>query len=206
MCKEKIKQKTQIFEKKTYLCKLFRRAMYFKDIVGQRELINSLTRIIDSGRISHAQLFLGKNGYGSLALALAYAQYLNCENRVHYPNVDEQTQLRADSCGKCPSCIKYQQLVHSDLHFVFPNTAVKSTDKDVSSKDLMQEFRTYVLENNSYIRLEDFFEYLGVEKKQGAINVRDAAEINRILGLKTDEAKYKVMVIWRIEKRNTAAA
>mgnify|MGYP003292535855 CR=1 FL=1 len=204
--KEKIKQKTQIFEKKTYLCKLFRRTMYFKDIVGQRELINSLTRIIDSGRISHAQLFLGKNGYGSLALALAYAQYLNCENRVHYPDVDEQTQLRADSCGKCPSCIKYQQLVHSDLHFVFPNTAVKSTDKDVSSKDLMQEFRTYMLENNSYIRLEDFFEYLGVEKKQGAINVRDAAEINRILGLKTYEAKYKVMVIWMIEKLNTAAA
>jgi DNA polymerase-3 subunit delta' len=97
-------------------------------------------------------------------------------------------------------------LVHSDLHFVFPNTAVKSTDKDVSSKDLMQEFRTYVLENNSYIRLEDFFEYLGVEKKQGAINVRDAAEINRILGLKTYEAKYKVMVIWMIEKLNTAAA
>ena len=92
------------------------------------------------------------------------------------------------------------------MHFVFPNTAVKSTDKDVSSKDLMQEFRTYMLENNYYIRLEDFFEYLGVEKKQGAINVRDAAEINRILGLKTYEAKYKVMIIWMIEKLNAAAA
>ena len=180
--------------------------MRFKDIIGQRVLINSLTRIIDSGRISHAQLFLGKNGYGSLALALAYAQYLNCENRVHYTDVDEQTQLRADSCGECPSCKKYQQLVHSDLHFIFPNTAVKSTDKEVSSNDLMTEFREYVLKNNSYIRLESFFEYLGVEKKQGAINVRDAAEINRILSLKTYEAKYKVMIIWMIEKLNVAAA
>lgn len=180
--------------------------MRFKDIVGQRVLINSLTRIIDSGRISHAQLFSGKNGYGSLALALAYAQYLNCENRVHYANADEQTQLRADSCGECPSCKKYEQLVHSDLHFIFPNTAVKSTDTNVSSKDLMAEFRDYVLENNLYVRLESFFEYLGVEKKQGAINVRDAAEIIRILSLKTYEAKYKVMVIWMIEKLNISAA
>lgn len=182
------------------------RIMHFKDIIGQRVLINRLTRIIDSGRISHAQLFLGKNGYGSLALALAYAQYLNCENKVHYTDVDEQTQLRADSCGECASCKKYQQLVHSDLHFIFPNTAVKATDKDVSSKDLMQEFCEYVLENNAYVRLESFFEYLGVEKKQGAINVRDAAEINRILSLKTYESKYKVMVIWMIEKLNITAA
>ena len=70
----------------------------------------------------------------------------------------------------------------------------------------MAEFRDYVLENNLYVRLESFFEYLGVEKKQGAINVRDAAEIIRILSLKTYEAKYKVMVIWMIEKLNISAA
>ena len=206
MCKEKNKAKEANIPKKNVLLQVIWRIMHFKDIIGQRVLINRLTRIIDSGRISHAQLFLGKNGYGSLALALAYAQYLNCENKVHYTDVDEQTQLRADSCGECASCKKYQQLVHSDLHFIFPNTAVKATDKDVSSKDLMQEFREYVLENNAYVRLESFFEYLGVEKKQGAINVRDAAEINRILSLKTYESKYKVMVIWMIEKLNITAA
>lgn len=202
----KSKKKVQLLPKKTYLCKLFGRTMQFKDIIGQRPLINQLTRIIDSGRISHAQLFFGKNGYGSFALAFAYAQYLNCENREHYDIADESTQLRADSCGACPSCKKYQQLVHSDLHFIFPNTTVKSTDKDTSSKDYMAEFRSYMIENNLYARLEPFFEYLGVEKKQGYINVRDANEIIRILSLKTYESKYKVMIIWMIEKLNISAA
>ena len=101
---------------------------------------------------------------------------------------------------------KYQQLVHSDLHFIFPNTTVKSTDKDTSSKDYMAEFRSYMIENNLYARLEPFFEYLGVEKKQGYINVRDANEIIKVLNLKTYESKYKVMIIWMIEKLNISAA
>ena len=59
--------------------------MQFKDIVGQEVLANRLTEIIDSGRVSHAQMFLGPTSSGSLALAVAYAQYLNCENRQHHP-------------------------------------------------------------------------------------------------------------------------
>ncbi len=189
-----------------YFCKLFGFIMLFKDIIGQRALINKLIQIIDRGHISHAQLFLGKNGYGSLALALAYAQYLNCINRVHYQDIDLETQLLADSCGACPSCKKYQQLVHSDLHFVFPNTTTKSVDKEPSSKNFIDDFRTFMLEKKLYAGLDSFFEYLGVENKQGAINVRDANEIIRILSLKTYESKYKIMVIWMIEKLNIAAA
>ena len=49
--------------------------MQFKDIEGQHVLINSLTEIIDSGRVSHAQMFLGTTASGSLALAIAYAQF-----------------------------------------------------------------------------------------------------------------------------------
>ena len=40
--------------------------MQFKDIVGQRDVINRLTEIIDSGRVSHAQLILGPTEDGSL--------------------------------------------------------------------------------------------------------------------------------------------
>ena len=85
--------------------------MQFKTITGQRVLINRLTEIIDKGRVSHAQMFLGDMGYGTLALALAYAQYLSCENRQHYDNPAEHDGLRADSCGHCSNCQKYQQLV-----------------------------------------------------------------------------------------------
>ena len=74
--------------------------MQFKDIVGQRVLINKLTEVIDSGRISHAQMFLGRMGYGTMALAVAYVQYLMCEHRIHH---GEGAELRADSCGECTS-------------------------------------------------------------------------------------------------------
>ena len=180
--------------------------MQFRNIIGQRPLINRLTSIIDSGRISHAQLFLGKNGCGSMALALAYAQYLNCENRIHYDNVDEAVELRSDSCGKCPSCLKYQHLSHSDLHFIFPNTTTKKVEKEPSSKDFLADFVAFMKEHKGYATLDSFFEYLGVENKQGNINVRDANDIIRILSLKTYESTYKVMIIWMIEKLNVAAA
>ena len=174
--------------------------MQFKDIVGQRLLINHLTQIIDSGRVSHAQLFLGENGCGSLALAVAYAQYLNCSSRQHY---GEGSDLRADSCGECPSCKKIQQLVHPDLHFVFPNI---STAKDACSEAFEDQFREFALKYNFYADLEDWYNFLGAEKKQGTIRERDAANILRTLSMKPYESDYKVLILWMAEKMNISAA
>ena len=83
--------------------------MQFKDIIGQRPTIERLVRGVDTGRVSHAQLFSGQEGYGPLPLAIAYAQYIHCTNR-----------REGDSCGECPSCRQIAQLAHPDLHFVFP--------------------------------------------------------------------------------------
>lgn len=177
--------------------------MQFKDIVGQRELINHLTDIIDSGRVGHAQLFLGHNGYGSLALAIAYAQYLNCQNRQHY---GEGHDLRADSCGECPNCKKYQQLAHSDLHLFFPTTTTNSVKSNPASADFQGEFREFLQTNGQYVTLDDWYAFMDVENKQGAINVRDSEEIVKTLGLKAYESAYKVVVVWMVEKMRTDAA
>jgi len=83
--------------------------MQFSSIVGQGEIKQRLINTVKENRVSHAQLFLGPEGSGSLALAIAYAQYLSCGNRNDY-----------DSCGECASCRKYQKLVHPDLHFSYP--------------------------------------------------------------------------------------
>ncbi len=177
--------------------------MQFKDVVGQRVLINRLTEIIDSGRVSHAQLLLGRNGYGTLPLALAYAQYLNCEHRVHYP---EGSELRADSCGECPSCKKHQQMVHSDLHFVFPTTTNAKVKKESCSEDFQEEFRQFVTERNGYVTLEEWYAYLEVENKQGAIYVRDAKSIIDELSLKAYESAYKVVIVWMADLMRVDAA
>jgi DNA polymerase-3 subunit delta' len=145
--------------------------------------------------VSHAQLFLGPDGCGKLALALAYAQYINCINR----NKD-------DSCGICPSCIKISKLTHPDLHFVFPTTTNKKVKKDAESRLYMEEWRQFVLEKKAYTGLNEWFEFIGVENKQGTIYVRDANEIIRKLNFKAYEAEYKVMIIWMAEKINLQAA
>ena len=180
--------------------------MQFKDIIGQRPLINRLTEVIDSGKVSHAQLFCGRMGYGTLALALAYVQYLNCQNRKHYAEPGTATGLRADSCGECPSCKKIGKMVFSDLHFIFPNAATSKVESKPSSADFYDEFSTFVTENRGYCTTEGWFRYLGVESKQGIINVRDANEIIRLLGLKTYESQYKSAIVWMPEKMNIEAS
>ena len=176
--------------------------MQFKDIAGQRDVINRLTEIIDSGRVSHAQMVLGDTADGTLQLALAYLQYLGCTNRQHYEGGD----LRADSCGECPHCKKMAQLMHPDLHFVFPTAATAKVTGSFWSGDFMQEFREFLLERNALGTVEEWYEHLGIENKQGMIRESDAAHIVSDLGLKSYEGGWKMMVIWMAEKMNTAAA
>ncbi len=90
--------------------------MRFKEIIGQDTAKHRLIKTVKDNRVSHAQLFLGPEGSGKLALALAYAQFINCNQRSS-----------GDSCGICPSCIKYEKLIHPDLHFIYPTAPV---DKD----------------------------------------------------------------------------
>ena len=177
--------------------------MRFKDIVGQRDLINHLTKIIDSGHVGHAQLFLGDNGYGSMALAIAYAQYLNCQNRQHY---DSSSELRADSCGECPNCKKYQQLSHSDLHLFFPTNTNKSVKKDPTSDQFASDFREFMLAKGQYASLDQWYDFIGIDNKQGFISKDDAREIVRTLGLKPYEQAYKVVVVWMAEQIDAKVA
>lgn len=169
--------------------------MQFAQVAGQTHLKNSLIEAVKEGRIPHTQLFAGAEGYGTFALALAYAQFVSCTNRQYYEGRKE-TELMGDSCGKCPSCLKYSKLVHPDLHFVFPNTTTKKIDKNNESSLFMEQFREFVLENDGYIDINSWLEYLKVDNKQGEINVRDAVSIVRDLTMTTYESLYKTMIIW----------
>lgn len=174
--------------------------MQFKDIVGQRDVLNRLTEIIDSGRISHAQLILGSEADGSLQTALAYVQYLCCTDRQH-PGTDG---LRADSCGHCPNCKKIGQLVHPDLHFIFPNPPNGS--QSVSAEDYMGEFRTFLLERGAKGSLDEFNTFLDRDVKTSMIRETDAAHIVELLNLKSYEGGWRMLVVWKPTKMNSSAA
>lgn len=165
--------------------------MLFSEIVGQQSIKERLIRSVKEGRISHAQLFLGPQGSGNLALAIAYAQYITCENKSD-----------TDSCGTCLSCIKYNKLAHPDLHFAYP--IALSKDCRVSTQKA-KEWREAILDN-PYISLFSWFELLSAENKQAVIGVDESAEILRKLNLTTYEAEYKIMIIWQAEKMNPSAA
>lgn len=169
--------------------------MRFSNIYGHENIKDRLRNTVYDQRISHAQLFLGPEGSGSLALALAYAQYINCLNRT-----------ADDSCGICPSCVKYQKLAHPDLHFIFPVATNKEVEKKPRSIDFIAFWRELLIENNLMVSLSEWVEKIGVENKQVIINADDCSEINRTLSYKSYESEYKVMVIWMAEKIFYSAA
>lgn len=167
--------------------------MQFKDIIGQHEIKAQLIKSIKEGFIPHALLFCGPEGVGKLPLAIAYAQYLNCENRN-----DE------DSCGNCPSCKKYNHLAHPDLHFVFPIIKKAAKKKEICD-DYISEWREFVTQN-PYFSLSQWLADIEAENSQGLIYAKESEEIIRKLSLKIYEAKYRVMIIWLPEKMHESCA
>lgn len=167
--------------------------MFFKDIIGQNEVKERLISSAGKGIIPHAQLFCGQEGVGKFPLALAYAQYLNCEN-----------PSETDSCGKCPSCVKYNHLAHPDLHFVFPIIKKAAKKKEVCD-DYITEWREFI-KQSSYFNLSQWLDHIDAENSQGLIYAKESEEIIRKLSLRIYEAKYKVMIIWLPEKMHESCA
>lgn len=163
--------------------------MFFKDVIGQNHIKKHLKSTTEKGRIPHAQLFIGKEGSGVLPMAIAYAQYLLCLNAN-----DEE------SCK-----VKCENLAHPDLHFAFPVTTNDKIKKHPISNLFLEDWRLFVKEQ-PYGSLYNWLQFIGVENKQGLIGVDEAESIVKSLTLKAFEGGFKVMVIWRAEKMNTAAA
>lgn len=156
--------------------------MLFKDIVSDEAIVEHLIQSHKTGRTAHAQLFLGPQGSGNLALALAYAQYLQCLN-----------PLPQDACGVCNACQKAQKLIHPDIHFTYPTIGTGKL-----STDFIKEWRAF-LQENPYAVLEDWLQYLGAENQQGNINKNECVDIVKTMSLKAVEGPFKIQIIWMPE-------
>ncbi|MCK5846576.1 MAG: hypothetical protein KAG84_04000 [Bacteroidales bacterium] len=148
-------------------------------------------------RISHAQLFMGAEGSEKLALAIAYAQFIACSNKQ---TLGIDSNLIADSCGNCSSCVKYQKLAHPDLHFIFPVATTKTVTSKPISDNFMSQWREALIESNYYLSTTEWYKKIGIENKQGSISVLSANSIIKKLGISAYEGNYKVMIIWMVEK------
>lgn len=168
--------------------------MLFSEIHGQEHLKRHLTQSVDNGRIPHAQLFVGPEGSGTLAMAIAYAQYILCSNS------DGENTNGNDACN-----LKFNHLSHPDLHFAFPVATNDKVKSHPVSSLFMEEWRE-LLKEQPYCNLFDWYKKLGVDNKQGQIGVDEAQDIVKSLSLKAYEGGHKVMIIWMAEKMNIASA
>jgi DNA polymerase-3 subunit delta' len=185
--------------------------MQFSKIINQQEVKQQLVELIQHNRLSHALLFLSKEGSGALSVALALAQYLTCERanpnsqrtnsntslfREKLPTPDSRL-LTSDSCGICPSCIKASQLVHPDIHFSYPVVTKKSGTPPLSV-DYVAEWREFI-KLYPYGNIYDWLQFIGAENKQGNITANECNDIIRKLSLKSFESEYKILIMWMPE-------
>lgn len=164
--------------------------MQFQDVIGQQELKKQLIAGVQNDRLAHARLFLGLPGYGGLPIALAFVQYVFCENKQEN-----------DSCGQCASCRKISQLQHPDLHFSFPTVLAESKTSD----GLIGEWREQVLEQPYFSELQ-WLKRIDPKGRQMVIGVEEGQNLINKLQLKSYEGGKKVMVIWGADFMNTATA
>ena len=163
--------------------------MRFKQVVGNKKIKNQLISSVENNRIAHAHLFSGESGGSKLIIAIAFAQYINCKNK-----------LNEDSCGDCPSCKKYENLTHPDLHLIFP-VLTNSKIKKPTSDNYITEFREEVLKN-PYLTLNNWFDIFSKDNKtgkQGHIYIQEIESLHNKMLLKTYESEYRIVILWMPE-------
>lgn len=156
--------------------------MQFKEIVAQEEAKQQLLQMVNTGRLPHALLLIGQEGCGQLAMALALAQYVLCQQRT-----------KNEPCGTCQACLKSSKWIHPDIHFSFPTIGTNS-----KSDQFLEQWRT-LLGEHPYFSVFDWFQHIGAENKQGNINKEECLNVFKKLSLKTFESEYKVLIMWMPE-------
>ncbi|MBE7173906.1 MAG: hypothetical protein INR73_25250 [Williamsia sp.] len=194
--------------------------MQFKDIIAPKRVQQDLTELVQSNRLSHALLFLGREGSGALLAALAFSQYLVCERVSNSLKEDQtpslfgenpqaadpkasstagvqETKKWTDACGECPACLKAQQFIHPDIHYSYPVVSKKGVDKPLST-DYIREWREFLVKE-PYGNVYDWLQFIAAENKQGNITAHECNDILHKLSLKSFESDYKIHIMWMPE-------
>ena len=182
--------------------------MLFRDIIGQQEVKQHLVELVQHNRLSHALLFLGKEGSGALPLAITFAEYISLipqtslsagsslfgEEPAIKPVLPSSAREAEEWMLKQPGFSKIKDLVHPDIHFSYPVITKKPGTPPIST-DYISEWREFV-KNYPYGNVYDWLQFIGAENKQGNITANECNDIIRKLSLKSFESEYKILILW----------
>ncbi len=171
--------------------------MNFNEVIGQKDAKERLKQLVDGGRLPHAILLCGPSGCGKMALALAFASYLLCQEHGK----------GGEPCGVCNQCKMISKWEHPDLHFTFPTIKLPSMSSDHKpvSDDFIREWRE-MLSKGVYFSMTQWMAKIGAENQQAIITAGESDELGRKLGLKSSQGGYKVSIIWLPERMNIECA
>jgi DNA polymerase III subunit delta' len=187
--------------------------MLFNNVIGQKEIKSQLVHMIQHNRLSHALLFLGKEGSGALPLAIAFANYISIPKKTVAQKTNEVSLFGEDPIAPTPLPTtvteidtwmqqqlgwgKFRDMVHPDIHFSYPVIPKKSGDKPIST-DYIKEWREFI-NTNPYGNTYDWLQHIGAENKQGNITASECSDIIRKMNLKSFESEYKILIMWMPE-------
>jgi DNA polymerase-3 subunit delta' len=185
--------------------------MLFQHIIGQQAVKQHLVDMVAQNRLSHALLFLGREGSGALPLAIAFAGYVSllpskasAEASLFDAGAGEAERTLPATPGaadawmeKQPSYGKAADLVHPDLHFSFPVVTKKAGSPPISN-DYIAEWRSFI-KTYPYGNVYDWLQAISAENKQGNITAQECNDIMRKLNLKSFESGYKILILWMPE-------
>lgn len=169
--------------------------MTFDQVIAQEAVKEQLIHMLQHNRLSHALLFLGKEGSGALPLALAFSAAVIAANQKAKPAAaaglfGEPEPQPAISHGEKLA----QQYIHPDVHYSYPVVPRKPGDKPLST-DYSAEWREFI-QQFPYGSAYDWLQFIGAENKQGNITAHECNDIIRKLNLKSFESGYKILLMW----------
>ena len=121
------------------------RPLNFTKLVGQNNLIKTLSGSIERGRLAHAYILTGVRGVGKTSTARIIAKLFNCTNP------EKSYEISINPCGVCDSCLGIAEGKNIDVLEIdaASNTGVDNIRElidGVGYKPLTSKFRVYIID------------------------------------------------------------
>lgn len=110
----------------------------FENIIGNKQIKDTLEKAISQNKTSHSYLFIGIQGIGKKMLAIEFAKMLLCIN-------DNKP------CNECKSCIEFDTNNNPDFSYIEPEgnsikiEQIRDLQKKIQEKPIISEEKIYII-------------------------------------------------------------